>query len=44
MALSNYNKLLKYVHEIDLKEVKEDFDVTDRMEIAACAGGACEIK
>jgi len=38
-----YTERVSSLHEIDLKEVREDFDMTDRMMIQACAGGACEI-
>lgn len=40
-----YNKMEAYIEQqsIDLRDVKEVEDFTDRMSIAACAGGACEI-
>lgn len=38
-----YEELSKLVKEIDLKQVKEDDDNTNRMEQIACAGGVCEI-
>jgi ribonucleoside-diphosphate reductase alpha chain len=38
-----YNRLLQYVHDIDLTAVIEDNDSTDLKGELACAGGACEI-
>lgn len=38
-----YDKMNKYVQELDLKEVKEEKDNTSRIEQLACAGGICEI-
>jgi len=36
-----YEQMSKLVKEIDLKEVKEDQDNTNRTELLACVGGAC---
>ena len=38
-----YEELSKLVKEIDLKQVKEEEDNTNRMESIACAGGLCEL-
>jgi ribonucleoside-diphosphate reductase alpha chain len=38
-----YEKMSKYVQELDLKEVKEEKDNTSRIDQLACAGGICEI-
>lgn len=38
-----YEKYAKLVKEIDLKQVKEEEDNTQRVEQLACAGGLCEI-
>ena len=38
-----YEELSKLVTEIDLKNVKDEYDTTNRMEILACAGGVCEV-
>jgi ribonucleoside-diphosphate reductase alpha chain len=38
-----YEELYKLVKEVDLNQVKEDDDNTNRTEQLACIGGACEI-
>jgi len=38
-----YEEMSKLVKEIDLKQVKEEKDNTNRIEQLACAGGQCEI-
>lgn len=38
-----YDKYSKLVKNIDLKDVKENEDKTERQEVLACAGGICEI-
>lgn len=38
-----YEELTKLVTTIDLKDVRESDDKTERQEILACAGGICEI-
>lgn len=38
-----YDQYSKIVKEIDLKQVKEETDNTNRIEQIACAGGSCEI-
>jgi ribonucleoside-triphosphate reductase (thioredoxin) len=38
-----FNKLQAFVKPIDLKEIREEEDNTDRMTQLACAGGACDI-
>jgi intein/homing endonuclease len=38
-----YEELLQYVKKIDLTKIKEDEDNTSHKDVAACAGGACEI-
>lgn len=38
-----YNNYAKLVKNIDLKDVRENEDKTERQEILACAGGVCEI-
>jgi len=38
-----YEELSKLVKEIDLKQVKEEEDNTNRMESIACSGGLCEL-
>lgn len=38
-----YEDTCKLVKDIDLKLIKEETDTTNRIEIIACAGGACEI-
>jgi hypothetical protein len=38
-----YEKMSKYVQELDLKDVKEEKDNTSRIDQLACAGGICEI-
>jgi ribonucleoside-triphosphate reductase len=38
-----YEETIKLVKEIDLKQVKEEQDNTNRVEILACVGGVCEI-
>jgi ribonucleoside-diphosphate reductase alpha chain len=40
---SDYNKMLKHLKDINLKNVKETEDNTDLSGELACAGGACEI-
>lgn len=39
-----FNKYDKMVKSIDLKQIREEQDNTNRMEILACVGGMCEIK
>lgn len=39
-----YEELLAQVKEIDLKQVKEEEDNTNRISTVACAGGICEIE
>ena len=38
-----YEEMFQYVKDIDLRNVKEDSDNTNRVENLACAGGQCEI-
>lgn len=38
-----YEKMSSYVQELDLKQVTEEKDNTNRMELLACSGGVCEI-
>ena len=38
-----YEKMSKYVQELDLKQVKEEKDNTNRIEQLACINGLCEI-
>ena len=38
-----YEEMIKLVKEVDLKQVKEDTDNTNRVEQLACFGGNCEI-
>lgn len=38
-----YEETCKLVKDVDLKLIKEETDTTNRIEIIACAGGACEI-
>lgn len=38
-----YEDKLQYMDEINLTEIKEEVDNTNRMENLACAGGSCEI-
>ena len=38
-----YTERVSSLHEIDLKEVREDFDMTDRSSIVACGANGCEI-
>lgn len=38
-----YEEMCKLVKEIDLKQVREEQDNTNRVEQLACAGGTCEI-
>ena len=38
-----YNKRIATLHSVDLTNVKEMEDVVDFGQVAACAGGACEI-
>jgi len=38
-----YDEMIKLVKDIDLKQVKEEQDNTDRMGNLACVGGVCEI-
>lgn len=38
-----YNIIVNHLHAIDLTLVKEDDDVVNFGDVAACAGGACEI-
>jgi ribonucleoside-diphosphate reductase alpha chain len=38
-----YEEMLSSVKDIDLKQVKEDNDNTNRIEQLACVGGNCEI-
>lgn len=38
-----YEEMSKLVKEIDLKQVREEHDNTNRIEQLACAGGQCEI-
>jgi ribonucleoside-triphosphate reductase len=39
-----FDKYSELVTEVNLKEVREESDQTDRMETLACAGGVCEIR
>lgn len=39
-----FEKYSKLVNEVDLKEVREDFDNTNRMQMLACVGGVCSIE
>jgi ribonucleoside-diphosphate reductase alpha chain len=38
-----YNEMVQHLHNIDLRNVVEISDMTNLMDQAACAGGACEI-
>ena len=38
-----YNEMVTHLHNIDLRNVVEMSDMTNLMDQAACAGGACEI-
>lgn len=38
-----YEEMLKFLHEIDLKKIKEENDNTDGKSEIACGGGNCEI-
>jgi len=38
-----YNEMVQHLHNIDLRNVVEMSDMTNLMDQAACAGGACEI-
>ena len=38
-----YNEMVQHLHSIDLRNVVEMSDMTNLMDQAACAGGACEI-
>ena len=38
-----YNKRIATLHSVDLTNVREMDDVVDFSQVAACAGGACEI-
>jgi len=40
---NQYNELVKQLSSIDLTQVMEEDDSTPLMDLAACAGGACEI-
>lgn len=37
----NYEELSKLVKEVDLRNVKEDGDYTNRVDMLACSGGTC---
>ena len=38
-----FNKMVQYLHNVDLSKIIEISDETNLMGEAACAGGACEI-
>ncbi len=38
-----YNRMLEQLKEIDLTQVVEEFDETERVQEIACAGGQCEL-
>ena len=38
-----YNEMVQHLHNIDLRNVVEMSDMTNLMDQAACAGGACEV-
>jgi len=43
ISLEKYNQMEKLVKVIDLTKVREIEDFTNRGEIVACGGGACEV-
>ena len=40
---SEFNKLVKSLHDVDITKVKETTDQTDLSSELACAGGSCEV-
>ena len=40
---SEFNKLVKSLHDVDVTKIKEATDQTDLSGELACAGGSCEI-
>lgn len=38
-----YEKYAAYVKDVDLKQIREEVDLTDRAGVVACGGGSCEV-